>query len=63
MKKFEKIEINVKRSSDEEISIFIPWDSNIEDWKRAFKTIMTHQEFHERSIKDLFNEEEDKNEY
>lgn len=58
MKAFNRTEITVKGpQEDHEITIFLPWDANIEDWEDAFKTILTHQTFAPELIKELFYDE------
>jgi len=40
-----------------ELLLSLNWDSNLDDWVAAFKTILMHQTFCEDSIKELFAEE------
>ncbi len=40
------------------ISLTIPSDASIEDWKEAFITILTHQTFHHETINSLFYNED-----
>jgi len=66
VKKPSEICINVSGGTEEakSISLTLPWDSNIEDWKEAFVTILTHQSFAPETIRDLFfNEEDNRSEY
>jgi hypothetical protein len=65
VKNFNRIEINIKGPKDgQEMSCFLPWNANIEEWKDVFKTILTHQTFAPETIKDLFfNEEDNSSEY
>lgn len=41
-----------------ELLLSLNWDSNLDDWVAAFKTILMHQTFCEDSIKELFENED-----
>lgn len=57
-KELNRIEIRVfGPKDDQEIGVFLPWDANMDDWTMAFKTILTHQEWSENTIKNLFFDE------
>lgn len=53
-----RIEINVKGDESREISLFLPWDANLEDWRNAFRVILKWQTFHDDSIKEILPDEE-----
>ena len=58
MKKPSEIYIDVRGPNENKsLSLTLPWDSNLEDWKEAFVTILTHQSFAPETIKDLFYDE------
>jgi hypothetical protein len=39
------------------ICLTLPWDANLEDWKEAFVTILTHQTYSPDTINELFYDE------
>lgn len=41
-----------------ELLLSLNWDSDLDDWVAAFKTILMHQTFCEDSIKELFENED-----
>lgn len=48
----------------QEISIFLPWDANLEEWTQAFKCILIHQTFSEELINQyIFNEQNPQYDY
>lgn len=50
--------ITVKNTeSEEEITLKVNWDSNLEDWKQHFSTVLSWLTFQPETIKELFNEE------
>ena len=65
MKQPSEIYIDVRGPNENKsLSLTLPWDSNLEDWKEVFVTILTHQTFSPETIKELFfNEEESSSEY
>ena len=40
------------------IELTLNWDADINDWKDAFKTILTHQTFDPQTIEELFYQEQ-----
>ena len=56
---FNPIKITVSNSDDRNVTLSIPWDSTLEDWKTAFKTILIFQTFSEDQVKELFELNED----
>jgi hypothetical protein len=52
----ENITITIKRD-DSEFFLKVPIDSDIEEWKDYFNSILTFLTFHPDTIKELFNEE------
>lgn len=57
--KFKKIEIKVCGPREgQELSMSLPWDANIEDWRDAFKVILTQQTFSPDTINELFYDED-----
>ena len=58
-KQFDPIKITVSNSDDRNVTLSIPWDSTLEDWKTAFKTILIFQTFSEDQVKELFELNED----
>jgi hypothetical protein len=54
-----KIKIKVEgHELNRSIELTLNWDADIEDWKEAFKTILTHQTFHPQTIEELFYQEQ-----
>lgn len=56
---FNPIKITVSNSDDRNVTLSIPWDSTLEDWRTAFKTILIFQTFSEDQVKELFELNED----
>ena len=56
---FNPIKITVSNSDDRNVTLSIPWDSSLDDWKTAFKTILIFQTFSEDQVKELFELNED----
>lgn len=56
---FNPIKITVSNSDDRNVTLSIPWDSTLDDWKTAFKTILIFQTFSEDQVKELFELNED----
>lgn len=54
----DKIEIKISGPKEKEMHLFLPWDANLEDWKNAFRLILTHQEFSLELIKEILPENE-----
>lgn len=59
MKNRDRIEVNVKGPSEgQEMSLFLPWDANLDQWRDAFKVVLKQQTFADELIKELFPDEE-----
>lgn len=53
-----RIEINIKGPEEgQEMSLFLPWDANIDKWRDAFKVILKQQTFSDELIKELLPDE------
>ena len=58
MKQPSEIYIDVRGPNENKsLSLTLPWDSSLDDWKQAFKVILTHQEFSPQTIEELFYDE------
>lgn len=57
----EPIELRVSGPRlNQEISIYMPWDADLDDWRTVFKCILLHQTFAEQTISEFFfNEDTD----
>jgi len=54
-----KIKIKVESYQlNKSIELTLNWDADINDWKDAFKTILTHQTFHPQLIEEIFYQEQ-----
>jgi hypothetical protein len=54
-----KIKIKVESYQlNKSIELTLNWDADINDWKDAFKTILTHQTFHSQLIEEIFYQEQ-----
>lgn len=60
MKKYPDTYVTVHGGVDnpKTLTLTLPWDAKIEDWKDAFRTILTHQTFSFSTIEELFATEE-----
>lgn len=58
MRQPQKIQIGVLSSDERRASFSIPADSNIEDYKQLFTTILTFLTFAPETIKDILPDEE-----
>lgn len=52
----EKIKITVENNW-KDMTLYIPWDSSLEDYIDVFKLILKHATFWDDTINELFNEE------
>lgn len=56
---FNPTKITISSGDDRQINLSMPWGSNLEDWKTAFKTILIFETFSEDQVKDFFGEDQE----
>lgn len=52
------IKISVEKNENEKLELTTPWDCDLEDWERVFRTVLKWLTFSEEDINELFGRDE-----